>query len=168
MTKIKMKEKGFTLIEILVVIVILGILSAGIFFAIRPLERIREAQLTRARVTLDRIGLALREYNVDSGGFYPDELEGVPEEVRTYISDANPLNEGPWPGSYYDYDNYTGLECTDAEASGSIQVSIRNVPYRNPDGSSNWTLYYVIEGKGTPNCIGADWNKGECVNCGDL
>lgn len=163
--KLMKNQKGFTLIEILVVITILGILTASIFLAVRPVERFRAAQETRAQTALEAIAKAVQMYNADSDGLYPAEVQGIPAEINTYISDKAQLDEGPWNGSYYDYDNYQGMDCVDNEAETTIQVAIRNVPYHNPDGSSNWTIYYVIEGKGAANCIGANTTDGECVNC---
>lgn len=158
-------QKGFSLIEILIVIAILGILTVGTILAVRPMERFRAAQETRAQLALESIAKAVQMYNTDSGGYYPDELEGIPSELNTYISDLAQLDKGPWEGSYYDYDNYQDMDCVDDSAENTIQVAIRNVPYHNPDGSNDWTLYYVIEGTGTPNCQGTNWDKGECVNC---
>lgn len=159
------KEKGFSLIEILIVIAILGILTVGTFLAVRPMERFRAAQRTRADIALEALAKAVQLYNTDNGGAYPDEMDGIPAELNPYVSDLSQLDKGPWEGSYYDYDNYQGMDCVDDDAETTIQVAIRNVPYHNPNGSNDWTLYYVVEGSGTPNCVGTNWNNGECVNC---
>jgi len=67
-------ERGFTLIEIMVVVVILGILAAIV--VPRYLNRPDEARRTRAAVDIKAIEAALGMYKLDNG-FYPSTEQGL-------------------------------------------------------------------------------------------
>ena len=67
-------EKGFTLIEIMVVVVILGIL-AGIVVP-RLLDRPEEARRTKAATDIRGIEQSLAMYKLDNG-FYPTTEQGL-------------------------------------------------------------------------------------------
>jgi general secretion pathway protein G len=70
----KRGERGFTLIELMVVIVILGIL-AGLIIP-RIMGRPDEARRAKARMQLESIETALRLYKLDSGN-YPTTEQGL-------------------------------------------------------------------------------------------
>ncbi len=67
-------SKGFTLIEIMVVVVILGILGALIVPNV--ISRPDEAKVTAARADVQAIGNALELYRLDNG-FYPSTDQGL-------------------------------------------------------------------------------------------
>jgi general secretion pathway protein G len=67
-------EQGFTLIELMVVIVILGIL-AGLIIP-RIMGRPEEARRMKARVQLESIETALKLYKLDTGS-YPTTEQGL-------------------------------------------------------------------------------------------
>jgi len=67
-------RRGFTLIEIMVVLVILGIL-AGLIIP-RIMGRPEEARRTKARIQIESIETALKLYKLDNG-LYPDTEQGL-------------------------------------------------------------------------------------------
>ena len=67
-------EQGFTLIELMVVIVILGIL-AGLIIP-RIMGRPEEARRMKARVQIESIETALKLYKLDTGS-YPTTEQGL-------------------------------------------------------------------------------------------
>ncbi len=67
-------QKGFTLIELMVVIVILGLL-AGILMP-KFLGRTEQARRTKATVQIRNIESALRLFKLDNG-FYPSTEQGL-------------------------------------------------------------------------------------------
>lgn len=67
-------EYGFTLIEIMVVIVILGLLAAII--APRIIGRVDEAKVTEAKVQISSMETALKLYRLDNGR-YPSTEQGL-------------------------------------------------------------------------------------------
>ena len=67
-------EKGFTLLEIMVVLVIIGVMAALI--APRFVERADEAKVQATRVQMTNIAQALKLYRLQSG-HYPSSGEGL-------------------------------------------------------------------------------------------
>lgn len=68
------RQSGFTLIEIMVVVVILGILAALVVPTI--MSRPDQAKGTVARTDVKAIGSALEMYRLDNG-FYPSTEQGL-------------------------------------------------------------------------------------------
>lgn len=68
------KENGFTLIELMVVIIILGILATIV--APRLVGRTEQAQRTKAVVQVRNLEAALELFKLDSG-FYPTTEQGL-------------------------------------------------------------------------------------------
>ena len=86
-----MNQKGFTLLEILVVVMILGLLIS--LAAPRILGRTDEARVTKAMADMKAIETALGMYKLDSGT-YPTTEDGLgvlvdpPSEGRTARSEG--------------------------------------------------------------------------------
>jgi len=115
-------ESGFTLIELMVVVIILGIL-AGLVVP-RIMERPGEAKQTKAKIQIESLETAIMLYKLDSGR-YPDTEQGlealvqIPETgiIPTKWRQGGYLEKGklpqdPWgnsfvylsPGTHGDYD----------------------------------------------------------------
>jgi general secretion pathway protein G len=117
----KLRDRaGFTLIEIMVVIVILGLLAALV--VPKLIGRTEEAKKTQSRVQIRSIEQALELFKLDNG-FFPTTDQGLEALVRMPDSGRSPKNyrkggyldripKDPWgsayvyvsPGSHGDYD----------------------------------------------------------------
>lgn len=106
------KQRGFTLIEIMVVVVILGVLAA--FIVPQILSRPDEAKMIKAQQDVVRIESALDMYRLDNG-MYPSQAQGLealvtqpstPPTPRNYNSTGylRRLPKDPW-GNDYEYRN---------------------------------------------------------------
>lgn len=114
--------RGFTLIELMVVIVILGIL-AGLIVP-RIMSRPGEAKQTKARIQIEALETALKLYKLDTGS-YPTTDQGLqalvqPPETGTGVSnwkkggylEKGRVPDDPWgyefvylsPGIHGEYD----------------------------------------------------------------
>jgi general secretion pathway protein G len=85
----KKKSRGFTLIELMVVIVILGIL-AGLVLP-RFMGRTEEAKKTKARLQIENLEGALKLYKLDIGT-YPTTEQGLEALVQKPSTGAVPKN----------------------------------------------------------------------------
>jgi general secretion pathway protein G len=74
MLQSKLNNRGFTLIELMVVIIILGIL-AGLIIP-RIMGRPEQARRMKARVQIESIETALKLYKLDNG-YYPTTEQGL-------------------------------------------------------------------------------------------
>jgi general secretion pathway protein G len=91
------RSRGFTLIEILVVIVILGILAALI--VPRVMDRPDQARAVAAKADINAIVGALKLYRLDNG-MYPTTDQGLAALVKKPERGEIPRN---WkPGGYLD------------------------------------------------------------------
>ena len=82
---------GFTLLELLVVMVIIGLLAG--FVAPRYFAQVGKSQVKVARAQIDALDKALDQFRLDVGR-YPTTEEGLPVLV------APPSGEPNWAGPY--------------------------------------------------------------------
>jgi general secretion pathway protein G len=85
----KIGNLGFTLIELMVVIVILGIL-AGLIVP-RIMGRPEEAKQLKAKIQIESLETALKLYNLDTG-MYPDTEQGLQALIELPTTGALPKN----------------------------------------------------------------------------
>lgn len=103
-----MNERGLTLIEVMVVIIVLGLLAGLV--GPRILGRVSEARSATARTQIELLGVALDSYRLDTGR-YPTTEQGldalrerptrepVPRDWRgPYLQREVPLD--PWDRPY--------------------------------------------------------------------
>ncbi len=118
-------KKGFTLIEIMVVIIIIGVLAA--YIAPKVIGRADDAKVSQAKAQMEGIETALKMFKLDNG-FYPTTEQGLqalvikPESGRLpknwkkggYLDKAK-VPTDPWgmefvylcPGVHGDFDIYS-------------------------------------------------------------
>jgi general secretion pathway protein G len=100
-------NKGFTLIELMVVIVILSILA--VYMAPRLVGRDDQARQLRAKVDIEALETALKLYRLDTGS-YPTTQQGLealtiqPEGAKNWRSggylEKGRLLKDPWGNEY--------------------------------------------------------------------
>lgn len=132
-------QKGFTLIEILVVIGILAILLAIVLIAINPQQQFRQANNTQRRSDVNALLNAVSAYaaqhkgqlptgitstalTISSGGT-PTDVDLCTQLVPTYIADL-PLD--PTAGT----ETPAGSVCTDASAEYDTGYTIKSTGTR--------------------------------------
>ncbi len=182
--KILKNFTGFTLIEIVIVIAVLGTLAA-ITYSIAVPNWKNKTYYTRAVGETNAMGNAFNLYVAKYNDYPPDVDRNVPGGIKEFLSgqynDSWP--NAPWPGSVYDYDNWPA----NSYGGQTFQISIRLCPagedalckqrakkylknYVPEDTLNNWasdsSVYYCIKGdcrahKNKP----ADY-PGFCLNCG--
>ncbi len=111
-TRYRQAESGFTLIEVMVVVIILGILAAAI--VPKLMSRPDDARLVKAKQDIRTLGSALQLYRLDNF-VYPSTEQGLASLVDKPIDEPLPPNwkaggyierlpKDPW-GNEYQYLN---------------------------------------------------------------
>jgi general secretion pathway protein G len=85
------KRNGFTLLELLVVIVIIGLLAA--YVGPRYFSQLGKSERNVAKAQIEGLGKALDTYRLDTG-HYPGTEQGLEALV------AQPTGESKWNGPY--------------------------------------------------------------------
>lgn len=85
------KRRGFTLLELLVVMVIIGLLAG--YVGPRYFSQIGKSEVKAARAQIDALGKALDQFRLDTG-HYPSSEQGLTVLVE------RPANEAKWAGPY--------------------------------------------------------------------
>lgn len=123
MINTKFKQHGFTLIEIMVVVVIIGILAAAVVPKI--MSRPEQARITKAKLDISSLETALEMYKADNYQ-YPSTDQGLEALVTKPSGSPQPRNynrggyikklkKDPWgkeylylmPGTHGDIDLYS-------------------------------------------------------------
>jgi general secretion pathway protein G len=105
-----LNNRGFTLIELMIVIIILGILA--VYIAPKFMERPGEAKQVKARLDITTFETALKLYKLDSGSYPGTEqgLQALVEKPQTgdiprkwreggYLEKGK-IPKDPWGGDY--------------------------------------------------------------------
>lgn len=95
MGKRKGNRKGFTIIEILVVLVILGILAT--LLVPKFLDKPDEARVTKAKLDMKAVESALKIYKLENS-FYPSTEQGL--QALITIPDTEPIPKNYKKGGY--------------------------------------------------------------------
>lgn len=164
------KQLGFTLVELLIVIAIVGVLAGGILVLINPAKQIGKAKDAQRKAALNQIQTALKNYYITNGA-YPTtsgwvystagdnwipglvesrEIESLPKDPKQGAAcSGDPRTTGPcWAYGYWG-----GAWCfpagqaflLTAHLEGDTSTAQSQKPLYNTAGGlcSNWSEYPV-------------------------
>jgi general secretion pathway protein G len=128
------RNRGMTLIEIMVVITILGLIAAAVGVAVIP--QLEQARRDRAALDIKNIQGAMKLYYTKKGK-YPDTASGLNALVETQTLESMPKD--PWNNDYvyineggkpviisYGADGTAGGEGSDADISSADAATAAN------------------------------------------
>lgn len=125
--KKRKKQEGFTLIEILVVVVIIGLLASLV--GPRLFKKVDDAKIKVAREQIRELKVALDLYKLDVGR-YPDSLEALVRNDGSENWDGpylqkNYIPNDPW-GNPYQYEVIDGGDSVRITSTGGGKITITN------------------------------------------
>jgi prepilin-type N-terminal cleavage/methylation domain-containing protein len=177
---------GFTLVELCVVMVVMGILAVLTYSVIIPRYRER-TYYTRSITELNAMGNATKLYLAKYNTYPDDVTRDVPAGIKEFVqgqATADNWPDAPWPGSIYDYDNWP------PDSNGPIQTYQISVRFCNAGDDAtckklankylkdyvpqstldNWdsysAVYYCLSGSCRSHQTKPISHPGYCVNCG--
>jgi len=131
-----MNKKGFTLIEVLLVIVIIAILAGIVIIAVNPARQISQANNTQRSNDVRALLDATQEYALDNRGVLPTEITAVATEigsadglidicsylVPTYLTEM-PTDPTDADATYTDCTSYATGYNISVDADGKVTVA---------------------------------------------
>jgi type IV pilus assembly protein PilA len=130
-------KKGFTLVEVLLVIVIIAILAAIVIIAINPGRQISQANNTQRQSDVTTILNAVHQYSIDNRGVFPEEITATVTVigsavgqidiceylVPTYVAEL-PFDPTATDAAYTDCTAYnTGYTIVEDATTGRLTVA---------------------------------------------
>lgn len=93
-------EAGFTLAELMVVIVIIGLLATLVVPNV--MQKLSKANAAKAKFDITTIANAINSYAVENGGRYPESLEVLvmPDSNGRSALDRDSVPSDPWGNPY--------------------------------------------------------------------
>ena len=73
----KNAERGFTLLEILLVVAAIGILAGIVIVALNPAKQLGDTRNAQRRSDVNAILNAIHQYAIDSNGSFPSDIDSV-------------------------------------------------------------------------------------------
>jgi general secretion pathway protein G len=142
---LRARERGFTLIEIMVVVVIIGLLAA--FIVPQVMGRVDEARVTKVKGDVQMLETALSMYRLDTAR-YPNTQQGLlalvtkPEDptVRNWKPGGylSRVSKDPW-GNEYRY-VYPGTKGREYDLYSLGPDGQEGSPDTDQDNVGNWNL----------------------------
>ena len=167
-------RKGFTLLELLVVVAIIGLLASIILASMKNARE--KARYSRTKEELHQFATALELYASDHNGMYPaDVTRSIPPGLEVYLPGGNWPN-APWPGSVYDWDNWAPADLSFAPFAQVYQISVRfctdvsTCTFPNEPWAASFdyysAAYYCVSGPCRAHSGYPVDHPAYCLNCG--
>ena len=139
--KMKLKE-GFTLVELMVVVVIVALLAALLIPVLTA--RVEAAKWSEGKSAAGTIATALRAYVIER-----TELEGLPVTGFTDISRF--MSESDLKGKYFTYGDYVLTDVEYNPAAGAEEYTIEyTITVNKPTLQTDWKKSgYILDHTGT-------------------
>lgn len=169
----KPSDRGFTLVELLISISIIGILASVVMPVINTVRE--DARMVRATSEFRSLETSLQNYLNDNDSYPPDTDRDIPPGLEDYLAPGIWPNAA-WPDSVFDWENW---EDPDDPSKRILQISVRFCPAGQLDEckfpDTEWaedfdmhsSVYYCLQGACRSHIDRPESHPGYCVNCRD-
>lgn len=165
------KRGGFSLIEVLLAVAIIGVLASMVFMRLDGARQ--KAYLVRATKELRSIHESVELFRAANNEQYPaDASRDIPPGLEEYLAPGI-WPDAAWPGSVFDWDAWE-----DPSTHEDIyQISVRFCPIGHPeqcqfpdmdwaeDFDINSAVFYCVKGPCRAHTSRPVNHPGYCVNC---
>jgi prepilin-type N-terminal cleavage/methylation domain-containing protein len=166
-----MRKKGFTLMEIIIVLGIIVILASLV--AVSLIKAKESSRLARISTEMTEINVALTQYAEDNNYAYPPDVDrSVPPGLEKYLKNGV-WPTSVWPHGVFDWDNWTTVNGVASPQIYQITYHLCGIsdpieycsdPLIFPHFTRNSSIFYCIQGPCVPH-QNAPTDPGYCVNC---
>jgi type IV pilus assembly protein PilA len=131
-------QKGFTLLEILLVIALIAILAGIVIVAINPVKQLAEGRNTQRRADINTILNAVYQYSINNAGNIPgvDAVTGTSQVVGTSATGCDTATTITCAGAT------TVVACLDLTAALTPDYIVA-VPKDPSTGTATKSFYYI-------------------------
>ncbi len=133
MEKYLRAPKGFTLVEILLVIGILAVLATVVVVSLDPATRFQNARDARRLADIQSILSAVQQHIVDQRGVLPAGLDTAEKQIGTATNSCELLSESCGASATY---------CLDL--SSVLAPYLKDIPFDPESGSIDRTGYTIV------------------------
>lgn len=114
-------QKGFTLIELIIVMGIFGVLCIGLVVAVNPVENIRKASDVLVINDISALSRGAEAYSASHDGFYPATYEELKASDEVRIEEQQPDGYDPYVYEALPSGCVSGISCTAISITGNLK-----------------------------------------------
>lgn len=130
---IKANRKGFTLIEVLLVVAIIAILAGIVILAVNPAKQLADTRNAQRRSDVNTIMNAIYQYSIDNNGQLPTDIP---------LTNAGIICSSP-TGTC----DPANVDLAVLTANGKYLVAIPNDPSNTTANITNYTVFKNADGR---------------------
>ncbi|MBI3332131.1 prepilin-type N-terminal cleavage/methylation domain-containing protein [Candidatus Peregrinibacteria bacterium] len=149
-------RRGFTLIELIIVIAIIAVIAGAVFVSLDPARRLHASRNSARWTDITAVAQALKTYQADTNGSLPASLDNDETTVQVIGESV-----GLCSGLACTGQSIAAANCGITDFDTELRTYLQAMPTDPTTGSANDTRYYVNEDQYGIVTVGACDAEGE-------